>query len=52
MSWRGSTTIPDRIFACLPYLLPLVDSLGFSGFLLEQFPILGILLLPIHRGVS
>ncbi|KRH97161.1 MULTISPECIES: Tic20 family protein [Cylindrospermopsis] len=47
MSWRGSTTIPDRIFACLPYLLPLVDSLAFSGFLVQQFPILGIVLLPI-----
>ncbi|MFM7560774.1 Tic20 family protein, partial [Cylindrospermopsis raciborskii] len=47
MSWRGSTTIPDRIFACLPYLLPLVDSLAFSEFLVQQFPILGIVLLPI-----
>jgi len=44
MSWRGSTTFPDRFFACLPYLLPLVDSLGFGSFLFTQFPVLKILL--------
>ncbi len=32
MSWRGSTTITDRIFACLPYLLPLLDGvIGFGA---------------------
>ena len=29
MSWRGSTTFPDRIFACLPYLLPLIEVFAF-----------------------
>ncbi|WP_413171228.1 Tic20 family protein [Anabaena azotica] len=48
MSWRGSTTVPDRIFACLPYLLPLIDSLMFSSSLLKQFPVLAILLLPLQ----
>lgn len=47
MSWRGSTTVPDRIFACLPYLLPLIESLKFSGFLLAQFPLLQVILLPV-----
>ncbi|TAE60361.1 MAG: hypothetical protein EAZ76_03855 [Nostocales cyanobacterium] len=47
MSWRGSTTVPDRIFACLPYLIPLVESLNFSSSLLTQFPILQVLLLPV-----
>jgi uncharacterized membrane protein len=47
MTWRGTTTVPDRIFACLPYLLPLVESLSFGGFLLRQFPVVGILFLPI-----
>ncbi|MEA5575016.1 Tic20 family protein [Anabaena sp. UHCC 0451] len=47
MSWRGTTTIPDRIFACLPYLLPLVESLVFGSFLLRQFPVLGVVLLPV-----
>ncbi len=48
MSWRGSTTVRDRIFACLPYLLPLIDSLLFSSSLLQQFPVLAILLLPLQ----
>lgn len=47
MNWRGSITIPDRIFACLPYLLPLVESIVFGTFLLRQFPVLGVLLLPV-----
>lgn len=48
MTWRGSTTVSDRIFACLPYLLPLVDGLMFGKYLFSQFPILGqVLLLPL-----
>jgi uncharacterized membrane protein len=48
MSWRGSTTFPDRIFACLPYLLPLIDSLDFGSFLFRQFPVLEVLLIPLQ----
>ncbi len=48
MSWRGSTTVSDRIFACLPYLLPLIDGLVFGSFLLNQFPALQVLLLPLQ----
>jgi len=44
MTWRGSTTIKDRIFACLPYLLPLVDGIGFGVLLFAQFPPLRVLL--------
>ncbi|HIK27173.1 MAG: hypothetical protein N3E45_06780 [Oscillatoriaceae bacterium SKW80] len=40
MSWRGSTTVSDRIFACLPYLFPLIEGLGFGKYLFRQFPIL------------
>jgi uncharacterized membrane protein len=47
MSWRGSTNVPDRIFACLPYLLPLVEGIAFGSSLLRQFPALGVLLLPV-----
>jgi len=48
MTWRGSTTVTDRIFACLPYLLPLVDGLAFGKYLFAQFPIVGeVLLLPL-----
>lgn len=47
MTWRGSTTPTDRIFACLPYLLPLIYSLAFAGPLLQQLPELRFLFLPI-----
>ena len=47
MTWRGTTTVPDRIFAALPYLLPLIDVLPFGGFLFRQFPVLQILFIPI-----
>ena len=47
MTWRGSTTVPDRIFASLPYLLPLIDGLAFGRFLFTQFPVLQLLLIPL-----
>ena len=46
MTWRGSTTIPHRIFACLPYLLPLMEGIVFGMSLIMQFPIIGIILTP------
>jgi uncharacterized membrane protein len=47
MSWRGSTTVSDRIFACLPYLLPVIEVFQFGSFLLAQFPPLQLLFLPL-----
>jgi Chloroplast import apparatus Tic20-like len=47
MTWRGSVTVQDRIFAALPYLLPLVEVLTFGRFLMMQFPILEVLFLPL-----
>ncbi|BAZ04820.1 Tic20 family protein [Calothrix sp. NIES-3974] len=47
MSWRGSTTVSDRIFACLPYTLPLVDVLVFGTFLIQQFPALSVIFVPL-----
>ncbi|MDB9540921.1 hypothetical protein NWP22_02305 [Anabaenopsis tanganyikae CS-531] len=52
MTWRGSTTVPDRIFACLPYLLPLVESLSFGSFLFGQFPVLKLLFIPLSPIVA
>lgn len=46
MTWRGSM-ISDRIFASLPYLLPLIDGLGFGSYLFRQFPALGIVFSPL-----
>ena len=47
MTWRGSTTVSDRIFACLPYLLPLIEGLAFGRYLFAQFPLLALLFLPL-----
>jgi uncharacterized membrane protein len=47
MTWRGSTTPQERIFACLPYLLPVLDSLRFASPLFNQFPVLKPLLIPL-----
>ena len=47
MSWRGSITFPERFFACLPYLLPLIEVFAFGQFLLKDFPLLGLIFLPL-----
>ncbi|ABG52923.1 conserved hypothetical protein [Trichodesmium erythraeum IMS101] len=47
MTWRGSTTVQDRIFACLPYLLPLLDGLEYGRYLFQQFPPLKLILIPL-----
>ncbi|MEQ8957659.1 MAG: Tic20 family protein [Coleofasciculus sp. C2-GNP5-27] len=47
MTWRGSTTVQERIFAALPYLLPLLYALPFGVFLLRQFTVLNIILVPL-----
>ncbi|NEO18038.1 MULTISPECIES: Tic20 family protein [unclassified Moorena] len=52
MTWRGSTDVKDRIFAALPYLLPLIEVLPFGEFMLEQFPILKIIYLPLLPLIS
>jgi Chloroplast import apparatus Tic20-like len=52
MSWRGSTTFPDRIFACLPYLLPIIDVLMFGAFLFLQFPPLQVILIPLQPIIA
>ena len=48
MTWRGTTTVKDRVFACLPYLLPLISALPFGIHLFQQFPALQVLFLPLQ----
>ncbi|MBE9076908.1 hypothetical protein IQ241_06300 [Romeria aff. gracilis LEGE 07310] len=43
MTWRGSTTALDRVFAALPYLLPLMATLQLGQYFISfisQFPAL------------
>jgi uncharacterized membrane protein len=49
MTWRGTTTIPDKIYASLPYLIPLIEILYFAGPLLESFPVLAVFLRPLAQ---
>lgn len=52
MSWRGSSSPTDRIFACLVYLLPILDVVGLvarefgasNSFLI---PLLNLILIPL-----
>lgn len=47
MAWRGSTSVQDRIFSCLPYAFPMIESMAFGTFLMFQFPLLSTILLPL-----
>ncbi|MCL2933725.1 MAG: hypothetical protein MGG11_16190 [Trichodesmium sp. MAG_R03] len=48
MTWRSSTTVQDRIFACLPYLLPLLDGYKYGVSLFQQFPPLRLIFIPLE----
>jgi len=52
MSLRGSTTVSERILASLPYLLPVLDGVGFGLFLVSQFPLLGIIFVPLFPLIA
>lgn len=52
MSWRGTTTVTDRIWASLPYLLPFIVGFPFGISLLQEFPILGIIFGPLFPVLS
>jgi uncharacterized membrane protein len=47
MSWQSSETAADRFFACLPYLLPIVEVYSFGQFIFAQFPIVQSFYLPL-----
>lgn len=44
---RSSVEPLDRLYACLPYLLPIAAVVIFGSFLFNQFPQLEILFFPI-----
>ncbi|MGB3612196.1 MAG: Tic20 family protein [Elainellaceae cyanobacterium] len=47
MTWRGQTTPWDRVFACLVYLLPLMEAyMQYGRAFFSQFPELNFLILP------
>lgn len=38
MAWRGTTTVWDRLFSSLAYLIPLYSAVGFGIYFFSQFP--------------
>ncbi|WP_267382722.1 Tic20 family protein [Cyanobacterium sp. uoEpiScrs1] len=46
MNWRGSIEIKERIFGTLVYCFAIFDTIFFSNFLVNQFPIFSLFLLP------
>lgn len=49
---QTSVTPLDRFFACLPYLLPLMDVLRFGVVLFRQFPSFQLIFLPLAPVLS
>jgi uncharacterized membrane protein len=49
MAWRGSADLKDRVFSILVYLFPLASAFDFGAYLIEQFPILDFLVIPLMR---
>ena len=47
MNWSSSPTVRDRIFAALPYILPITAGIPYGVQLITQFPLFGFLLLPL-----
>lgn len=48
MTWRGSTTPLDRVFACLVYAFPMVEALLlYSGSFFRQLPFMEVFFVPL-----
>lgn len=47
MSFNSTADVKDRIFGALIYIIPLIDAFMFGRFLLQQFPVLQLVYLPI-----
>lgn len=46
MSWNSSPSIPDRLFAALPYILAITAGLPYGGYVVQEVPAIQFLLLP------
>jgi uncharacterized membrane protein len=58
MTWRGAVSPLERLYACLPYILPMAGGSIFGSFLYIQFPPIRDIFLPfiylrsfIGRGI-
>ncbi|MFN3925892.1 MAG: Tic20 family protein [Pseudanabaenaceae cyanobacterium] len=49
MTWRGNIMGIDRLWGCLPYLLPMSQAVYFGLFLFVQVPILHTIFMPLMQ---
>ncbi|MBE9030955.1 hypothetical protein IQ266_14555 [filamentous cyanobacterium LEGE 11480] len=47
MAWRGSSTIVDRIWAALPYILPIASSSFYAFAFVKLLPATAVVMAPI-----
>jgi hypothetical protein len=47
MAWRGNINTADRLYGCLPYLLPMSSAVFYGVFLFIQAPVLAQIFTPI-----
>ncbi|MEY2983646.1 MAG: hypothetical protein RLZZ568_263 [Cyanobacteriota bacterium] len=47
MSSNSTADVKDKLFGALVYLVPLFDAYVFGEFIFRQFPILGLIYLPV-----
>jgi uncharacterized membrane protein len=54
MTWSSSPNpnVLDRIFAALPYILPITAGLPYGMQLISQFPVFGFVLLPLSPLIA
>lgn len=50
MTWHGSSTLKDRIFACLVFIIPILDVLavGFGAYIFKAIPLSQWIFLPFY----
>ncbi|WP_017303803.1 Tic20 family protein [Spirulina subsalsa] len=47
MTWRSSTTLQQRVLACLPYLIPMLQVLQLGGLVFSLVPPLTLVFFPL-----
>lgn len=48
MALRGATTTQERLLSCLPFLVPLLNTYPFGGYIFSLFPPFRLLFFPIE----
>ena len=52
MTWRGSADGKDKLLSALIYLIPLIDALPLGQYVIQQFPGLLLIYLPLQPIIA